>query len=426
MISKFQKELQTLVNDKIITQDIAEHIDKYYASKEDNKSGRLFTIFGVLGSLLIGMGIILIVAHNWDHFSRSIKTLFAFLPLLIGQSLVGYSVFKAKGKTWREASGTFLFFAVGACIALISQIYNIPGDLSSYLLTWTLLCIPIIYLLRSQAVAILCLVFATYYACNCGYAFTTRGQTPWYYLLLFVLVLPHYIQLLKSKPQSNITSVFNWLFPLSLIIVLGAFTDRYGDLGYLMYILLFGLFYNIGKLPFFDSQLLRKNGYVIFGSLGTVFLLLITSFKWIWRELFVMQIGFATQEMYIASILFLLAFSLLLYSYSRKWVRQFNLYRFVFIIFTLYYIIGFKNATIPTVLVNVLILALGIMAIKIGADKMHFGTLNYGLLIVAVLITCRFFDTNMSFVLRGSLFVTVGAGFFIANYLMFQKQKKKT
>ena len=38
---------------------------------------------------------------------------------------------------------------------------------------------------------------------------------------------------------------------------------------------------------------------------------------------------------------------------------------------------------------------------------------------------CRFFDTNMSFVIRGLLFVAVGVGFFITNYVMLKKQKAR-
>ena len=160
MNSKFQNEIQLLLDNKVITQDIAERINSFYASKNENKTSRLFTIFGVLGSLLVGLGIILILAHNWDNFSKSVKTTFSFLPLIIGQAFVGYSIFKTKSVTWREASGTFLFFAVGASIALIGQVYNIPSNLSGFLLTWTLVSIPVIYLLRSNAVLLLCLVFA--------------------------------------------------------------------------------------------------------------------------------------------------------------------------------------------------------------------------------------------------------------------------
>tara|TARA_R110002072_G_scaffold291762_1_gene460019 strand:+ start:520 stop:765 length:246 start_codon:yes stop_codon:yes gene_type:complete len=75
------------------------------------------------------------------------------------------------------------------------------------------------------------------------------------------------------------------------------------------------------------------------------------------------------------------------------------------------------------VLINPLILTLGIMAIKIGTDKLHFGILNYGLLIITVQIVCRFFDTNKSFVLSGLLFVGVGVGFFFTNYMMMEKKK---
>ena len=61
--------------------------------------------------------------------------------------------------------------------------------------------------------------------------------------------------------------------------------------------------------------------------------------------------------------------------------------------------------------------------VKIGSDSMLFSVLNFGLLIIITVIICRFFDTNMSFVLRGILFVLVGIGFFIANYLMLKRQK---
>jgi len=42
-----------------------------------------------------------------------------------------------------------------------------------------------------------------------------------------------------------------------------------------------------------------------------------------------------------------------------------------------------------------------------------------------LLIICRFFDTNLSFVLRGLLFVLVGLGFFAMNYWMIRKRKQQ-
>ena len=101
---------QKLIKNEVISQEVASKIESYYKSKQENSPNRLFTVFGVLGSLLVGLGIILILAHNWDDFSRTIKTVFAFVPLVIGQFLVGYSILKKKSSTWREASGTFFIF----------------------------------------------------------------------------------------------------------------------------------------------------------------------------------------------------------------------------------------------------------------------------------------------------------------------------
>jgi len=39
-------------------------------------------------------------------------------------------------------------------------------------------------------------------------------------------------------------------------------------------------------------------------------------------------------------------------------------------------------------------------------------------------VVCRFFDTNISFVLRGLMFVAVGAGFFFANSRLIKKRQQ--
>ncbi len=423
MNSKLIKDLPELIENNVISKEVALSIETYYKNQNSDKPNRLFTVFGILGATLVGLGIILILAHNWDNFSRTTKTICAFLPLVIGQLFVGYSILKSKSETWKEASGVFLFFSVGACMALISQIYNIPGNLSSFLLSWVLLCAPLIYLLKSKAVAILHIAFSTYYVFEYGYS--SGSNTPWFYLLLLLILMPFYVRLLRSQPKSNIVSIFNWLLPLSLTVSLGAFVGRNGFYGYLMYVILFGIFYNLGKIPYFNNQKLRRNGYLIVGSLGTVITLLFASFRWFWEEV-AKDAATVSQATYISIALFLIAVGVLAYSYSKKWIKEFNLFRYVFIAFAILFFVGTVNTVIPTIASNLLVLALGLIAIKIGADRFHFGVLNYGLLIITSLVICRFFDTNMSFVIRGLLFVIVGVGFFLTNYIMLKKQKSKS
>lgn len=162
MKSKLVEELPELIRNQVISEEVAINIRNYYVTRQADSPNKLFTVFGVLGSLLVGLGIILIFAHNWDGFSRLLKTVLAFFPLILGQLLTAYAIFREKSSVWKEATGTFLFFAVGSSIALISQIYNIPGDLGTYVLTWIVLCFPLIYILKSNAVAMLHIVLSTF------------------------------------------------------------------------------------------------------------------------------------------------------------------------------------------------------------------------------------------------------------------------
>ena len=48
------------------------------------------------------------------------------------------------------------------------------------------------------------------------------------------------------------------------------------------------------------------------------------------------------------------------------------------------------------------------------------------MVLIAVLVLCRFFDMNMHILLRGVLFVGVGIGFLLTNYTIVQQQKKNS
>jgi uncharacterized membrane protein len=423
MSSKFNKELQTLVGDKIISPELADKIEQYYATKDIGKPTKLFMIFGIFGALLVGSGIILMLAHNWDDFSRLTKTILAFAPLLLGQVFTGFSILKNKSVTWKEASGTFLFFSVGACMALVSQIYNIPGELGSFLLIWMILCLPLVYLLRSHAVSLLIILLSTYYAIEVGIWNYRNTETPWLYIAFLAAILPHYYHLLTKNTTSNTVTIFNWILPASIAIALSTFIGRSEDLGFVMYITMFGFLYTIGRLTVFKELRTLRNGFLIIGSLGTIVLLMIFTFRWVWDEL-PKTFNYDTQELYTAVAVFLLSISVLGYIVIRKGIRAVNLFQVAFVIFGLVYFLLPDTGILPVVLMNALVFALGMSAIKIGADKFNFGILNYGLLIISILIICRFFDTEMSFVVRGILFVMVGAGFFLTNYIMLKQQQR--
>lgn len=419
MNSKIEKELDELVIAEVITPEVQLEIKRYYSAKQTAKSNPLFVIFGVLGSILTGLGIILILAHNWDDFTRTTKTFWAFIPLVVGQALAAFTLLKNKSASWKETAGVFLFFAIGASISLVSQIYNIPGAIDSYLLTWIILAAPIIYLLKSNATSLLYIIMVTIYGCMIGY---DLNQSPYWALVALLWVVPQYLILLKNSAQHNITGIFHWILPLSVLILLGAFLNSGFSIGLLTHLCLFGLFYNLGKLPHFEGQKLRRNGYLIIGSLGTIISLLIASFRYVWDDFVPSSIS--SGDILITVVVVLAALAIIAYLIINKRWKPFNLFQYAFLVFAALYFLGYVQPEIASILTNILILVLGIVAVTIGARQEKYSILNYGLLIITGLIACRFFDTEISFVVRGLLFVAIGAGFFGANYFMYKKQLK--
>jgi len=418
------KALKELTESGVLSKEKAEEIRRYY-KQGPNKSGqRLIIVFGVLGAILVGMGIILIIAHNWDDLSKSLKTFFAFLPLGIGQLICLFVIWKKRDSiAWREGTAAFLYFTVGASISLISQIYNIPGDLSSFMLTWMLLCLPLVYLMKSSITAMLVIIGITYFACETSY-WSGPNKSSYEYWLVLIALLPQYYYLHKKKAKSNFLILLNWLIPLSIVICLGTLADKSEELMFIAYFGLFGQLYIIGGVSAYKDQPIRNNSFVILGSLGSIVLLLMLSFDWFWVDLQKETLNvLSAQEFYISIFVVLSAAAVLLFRIKKQGIISTQLMDYVFAIFPIIFIIGMHDVWTPTILINLLTLAVGLMTIKKGADRDHLGILNYGLLIITALVICRFFDTQISFVIRGLLFVGVGAGFFAANYMLIKKRK---
>jgi len=420
------KELPELLEAGVITQETANHIQDYYKNKSESSTNWLFIVFGILGAILVGLGIILIIAHNWDELPRLAKTVIAFLPLIIGQVICGFVLMKKMDSTaWREGSTSFLFFAVGACISLVSQIYNMPGDLSSFLFIWMILCLPLVYVMKSSVASLLYIIGITAYVCESSYwSYPSSESYP--YWLLFIFALPHYYLLHRKNPRGNFMTFHNWLVPLSVVIALGSVVNNAEDFIFIAYFSLYGSLYMIGNMDVFIRQKLRNNGYRIIGSLGTIGLLLSLSFDWFWEDLrqkeFLFDKVITSPEFLVAIILSIIAAGLLYLHQRNKSIAETKPLALIFILFIITFIIGMFSP-IAVVLINLYVFVLGILTIRDGARQNHLGILNYGLMIITVLVTCRFLDTNISFVIRGILFMSIGVGFFAANYWMLQKRK---
>ena len=415
--------LPELVVQQLLSNEAAQNIKAYYKNKEEQQPQRINIVFGIIGSVLVGLGIILIVAHNWDNLSRPLRVMFSFLPLIIGQFFCGYSLLKKQGnRTWKESSAVFLFFAVGASIALVAQVYNIPGNLSSFLFTWLLLCFPLIYIMPSSMASLLFIAGVTAYGVEDGYGYQSANSYHYWWLIL--LAIPHYLQLIIKQPDGNFTFFHHWFLPLSFTICLGTLAGSAQEYMFIAYMSMFGVFYLLGTSNWFSFKRVISNGYLVIGSLGTMGILLALSFKWFWEEIAREQTVISLAEWAGIIVPTAIAIFLLYKNLVNSGKQDINPMVFIFAGFIVIFLIGLSAPLIGAILMNLLVLAAAVFIMQRGHSFNHLGILNYGLLIIAALVVCRFFDTNISFVLRGLMFVAVGAGFFFANSRLIKKRQQ--
>ncbi len=419
------KEIQELIDNQIVSEETAKRITQYYQNKTPQNSNKLYAIFGVLGAVLIGMGIILLVAHNWDNLPKGIKTLLAFVPMSIGQIAGIYTLLKKQDNVaWREGSAVFIFFGLATAIALISQIYHIPGNINAFLLTWMLLTLPLIYTLSSSLTSLFYVIGITYYGVSIGY-WKYPNELPYYFWLLLAGILPYYYRLYKEQPKSNFITFHHWLIALSVVITLGTLSKNFEEFMFVPYVFLFGIYTLLGNSSYFKNQSLRNNAYLVIGSVGSIILLLMLSYREYWDDLKTnsfQNLMFAP-ELYVGILLFIIAILLIFKQYMEKTLDFLKPLNYVFLFFIPIFILGLYT-NYAVVLINLLVLGIGLIIVWNGIIREHLGILNFGLLIVTNLVACRFFDTNLSFVLRGLLFIGVGFGFFAANYWLIKKKKQ--
>lgn len=425
MSKQFLNELADLIRAQVITEETAQRIKDYYHDQPGQSSNRLFIVFGILGSLLIGLGIVLIIAHNWDNLSKAIKLIIGFLPLLIGQVLAAFVLIKKReAVAWREGAATFIFLAIAVSISIVSQVYNIEGDLKGFLFIWMCLALPVVYVLRSSVASLLFISGITWYACEVGY-FNYPYNNALAYWVLLALVLPfYYLEFIQKNLKNNFFYFHSWALALSITICLGLLADDRGELIMIAYMSLFSGYVLMSQLKPFETGRVLSNAYLVMGSIGTIVLLLALSFDWYWDELDDIKSTTSITPIVVSAVVTLLSMGLLLLALRTKKWNELNSKSYAFLVFIALFLIGSHIPSLSQVLVNFLILVLAVRTIRDGAEQNHLGILNYGLLIITALICCRFFDTDFSFVIRGLLFIAIGAGFFVTNYYLIQKRRK--
>ena len=417
------KELPRLVSEGLISAEQGERIRARYAGDPDQSGNRMLLVFAILGSLLVGLGIILIIAHNWDDLPRLARTVLAFVPVLLGQALVWYTLQrKPDVAAWREGSAVLLACGLCACVALISQIYHISGDLTGYLLTCSLLTLPLLYLPGSFIVALGYLAMITWYGCSVRFEHWSAHDRPWLLILLIAAALPFYLR----QAKVNGTGVAFWWLSLFMALATGIATQLFHTDWEMEHALgLMAIAAAFTLVPWLHpGRELRTWPWVLVGGAATLVLFFSFSFRPMWSDAFHYGRSALLRDMFSIGALVLIGSVAYVLSLRRRKPFERWPYPEAWWLFLLCYGVGMVSPALAAILVNVALLTLGVITVRLGIEHDSLRLMNLGLAILSITIMMRFFDTDLSFVLRGLVFIAIGAGFLYLNLRMVQQRKR--
>ena len=70
---------------------------------------------------------------------------------------------------------------------------------------------------------------------------------------------------------------------------------------------------------------------------------------------------------------------------------------------------------------KLLLFVVGIATIAAGLQSQSLATVNLGMVVVAILVVVRFFDSGLGFILKGFAFILVGIGFLVTNVVLARR-----
>lgn len=421
-------ELPGLVRAGVLTQADAARIRAHYGEAHRIPLPRIAMLFcGVLGAALIGGGVILLFAHNWAALPRAARTVLSFMPLLCAQALAGWVIGRrSESAPWREGSGVFLALCIGACIALIGQTYHIPGNLASFLLTWCVLGLPIIYLLHSIAAMALYLAGITAWA---GAAQAQLGHAALFWPL-FAAALPFAWRTWQRYREQPRGLLIAWALCLCLCVSLGIVMEKnLPGLWILAYAMMLWTFYLVGR-TFFDG--VPGQPFTLAGVCGLTVLALLLSYPWPWEE-----IGFqhyrrgyefhpiASAQDYALVLAWCAAALMLAVRRARAQDWGFLVWAAVpALAAPLYAATGAgMTAQIAANCFSLCLLIMGAVVMSGGVRAGRLAVANGGLAILCLLLVARFFDAELSFVARGVAFIIAGIAFLSVNVVLSRRAR---
>jgi len=424
-------ELPALVESGVLPASAAQALREHYgeAPRRDPRALALY-VLGVFGSALVGLGIILILASNWETLSRGLRAVIAFTPLLASQALTLYAVARRPTPALLEQTAIFQALAVAAAVSLIGQTYQVPGSLEGFLMTWMILIVALPYATGSALTAIVYCVGITAWA---GYAQAGPGHAALFWPFA-AAIAPFVWWQRRRRGDSTRTTFLFWTVALCAVVATGIVLEKnLPGLWILIYTGLFALLHLGGRHIEPDTWSAWRRPFFVVGSLGGAVLGLVLSFEWPWERIAWRYyragdayVEWASYLDYALLVAVTTGIAVLLATSVR--VRKADCIPFgslPILAIVAYGIVAFTDAAFAAMLLfNLYILALSLWILAMGLREDDPIRLNGGALLLSALIVLRFFDTDLGFAARGAVFIAVGLLFLAVNIGLVRRRRR--
>ena len=398
----------------LVDEALAQRILARYPAGAERNWGRI--VFSAIGAVLVGLGVILFFAYNWQELPKAAK-----LALAIGALVAAHGSAMALARRANagvglveglHVLGTMLF---GAGIWLVAQIYHIDEHYPNAFLVWSLGALALAWAMPSVVQALLALFLVTFWAGVELFDFRVAVHSAPVLVVLGVLPLAWW----RRSPAL----LFCALAVLYLVTAFAAGAIDGKVLLPLLYTmgaaaLIAGVAAATTKFPEAGGPL-RSLGLLVI--LGCSYLLSFRDLAGLLRKVDFSKPGIA---IYLGAAGAALALALFLLARGR--LAQLDAYRRwqlglvgvgLLIVLASMFLLA-KGGGWPVVLsFNVIVLGLAVLLILEGSEHLRPKLVGAGCLLFAMVVIGRYADLFTSLLVRAAVFVALGAAlFYVGNF----------
>ncbi len=197
---QLKEELPLLSREGLITEEQALRLGQRYRLDElgAEATNHLLSVIYIVGTLLIGVGIISFVAAHWEAIPRGVKVVLLFAAMAAAHG-AGFWLWQVRGTHPKLGHalvllGTLIF---GANIGLLAQIFHIRGNPYDAFLAWSVGALVMAYAVGCVPNGLVALVTAAVF--YFGMTMDYQSQTPLWFPMAATLAFVPLLILLRSR-----------------------------------------------------------------------------------------------------------------------------------------------------------------------------------------------------------------------------------